>query len=97
VQLKLIQNHEYVRIKLMHRTPQMDALSLAIAPKLFEMKNPGFTSRSIFLGAELLAKSLEVKSSRHSWASEAGPGIQDSQAILDPGFRRDDGIIDICK
>ena len=37
----------------------------------------------------------EMKSSFR--ASEARPGIQDFQAILDSGFRRNDGLSDFCK
>jgi hypothetical protein len=42
-------------------------------------------------------KTLESKGKWSFRASEAQPGIQDFQAILASGFRRNDGLSDICK
>ena len=42
-------------------------------------------------------KTLESSRKSSFRASEARPGIQDFQAILDSGFRRKDGVTDFCK
>jgi hypothetical protein len=42
-------------------------------------------------------QNLESKAKGSFRASEARPGIQDFQAVLDSGFRRDDGLNEIGK
>jgi hypothetical protein len=42
-------------------------------------------------------KTLEGQEKSSFQASEARPGIQDLQAVLDSGLRRNDGVFDFCK
>jgi hypothetical protein len=42
-------------------------------------------------------QNLESKGNWSFRASEARPGIQDFQAVLDSGFRRNDGLNEFCK
>ena len=50
-----------------------------------------------FLNTRASCETLKSKRKSSFRASEARPGIQDFRAILDSGFRRNDGISDFCK
>jgi len=54
-----------------------------------------FFSKCHIMGAS--CKTLESKRKSSFRASEARPGIQYFRAILDSGFRRNDGVSDFCK
>jgi hypothetical protein len=59
----------------------------------FPPKQPG--TKKGYTGGS--CKTLENKGKSSFRASEARPGIQDFQAILDSGFRRNDRGGDFCK